>query len=37
MTDAVLISAKNGWAIGFERPFTVIGEQINPTGPKHLA
>jgi len=37
MTDTVLSSAKKEWIIGFERPFTVIGERINPTGRKLLA
>jgi len=37
MTDTVVSSAKREWAIGFERPFTVIGERINPTGRKLLA
>ncbi|MDZ7829921.1 MAG: dihydropteroate synthase [Halofilum sp. (in: g-proteobacteria)] len=37
MTDTVISSAKKEWIIGFERPFTVIGERINPTGRKLLA
>lgn len=37
MTDTVLSSPKKEWVIGFERPFTVIGERINPTGRKLLA
>jgi len=37
MTETVLSSAKKEWVIGFERPFTVIGERINPTGRKALA
>ena len=37
MTDTVVSSAKREWAIGFERPFTIIGERINPTGRKKLA
>lgn len=37
MTDTVVSSAKKEWVIGFERPFTVIGERINPTGRKMLA
>lgn len=37
MTDTVVSSAKKEWRIGFERPFTVIGERINPTGRKLLA
>jgi 5-methyltetrahydrofolate--homocysteine methyltransferase len=37
MTDTVLSSAAREVAIGFERPFVVIGERINPTGRKKLA
>ncbi|MDX1609612.1 MAG: dihydropteroate synthase [Halofilum sp. (in: g-proteobacteria)] len=37
MTDTVVSSARKEWVIGFERPFTVIGERINPTGRKLLA
>ena len=37
MTDTVLRSATREVAIGFERPFVVIGERINPTGRKRLA
>jgi 5-methyltetrahydrofolate--homocysteine methyltransferase len=37
MTETVVSSAKKEWVIGFERPFTVIGERINPTGRKLLA
>ncbi len=37
MTDTVLSSATREIAIGFERPFCVIGERINPTGRKRLA
>ena len=37
MTETVVSSAKKEWVIGFERPFTVIGERINPTGRKMLA
>ncbi len=37
MTETVISSAKKEWVIGFERPFTVIGERINPTGRKLLA
>ena len=37
MTDTVLSSAAKEVAIGFERPFVVIGERINPTGRKVLA
>ncbi len=37
MTDTVLSSARREVVIGFERPFVVIGERINPTGRKKLA
>jgi 5-methyltetrahydrofolate--homocysteine methyltransferase len=37
MTDTVLSSASKEVLIGFERPFVVIGERINPTGRKILA
>jgi 5-methyltetrahydrofolate--homocysteine methyltransferase len=37
MTDTVVSSATRTWVIGFERPFTVIGERINPTNRKKLA
>jgi 5-methyltetrahydrofolate--homocysteine methyltransferase len=37
MTDTVLSSATREWVIGFERPFCIIGERINPTGRKKLA
>jgi 5-methyltetrahydrofolate--homocysteine methyltransferase len=37
MTDTILSSATREIAIGFERPFCVIGERINPTGRKKLA
>lgn len=37
MTDTVLSSATREVVIGFERPFVVIGERINPTGRKMLA
>ena len=37
MTDTVLSSASREVAIGFERPFVIIGERINPTGRKLLA
>jgi len=37
MTDTVLSSARREVVIGFERPFVVIGERINPTGRKVLA
>jgi 5-methyltetrahydrofolate--homocysteine methyltransferase len=37
MTDTVVSSATRTVLIGFERPFCVIGERINPTGRKKLA
>src|SRR6187402_12838 len=37
MTDTVISSATKEIAIGFERPFVIIGERINPTGRKLLA
>jgi 5-methyltetrahydrofolate--homocysteine methyltransferase len=37
LTDTVVSSATREVAIGFERPFVVIGERINPTGRKQLA
>jgi 5-methyltetrahydrofolate--homocysteine methyltransferase len=37
MTDTVVSSATREWVIGFERPFTVIGERINPTNRRKLA
>jgi 5-methyltetrahydrofolate--homocysteine methyltransferase len=37
MTDTVISSATKEVAIGFERPFVLIGERINPTGRKLLA
>jgi 5-methyltetrahydrofolate--homocysteine methyltransferase len=37
MTDTVLSSATREVAIGFERPFVIIGERINPTGRTKLA
>ncbi|HEY4163273.1 MAG TPA: methyltetrahydrofolate cobalamin methyltransferase [Dongiaceae bacterium] len=37
MTDTVVSSATKEVVIGFERPFCVIGERINPTGRKLLA
>ena len=36
MTDTVVSSDKKEVIIGFERPFCVIGERINPTGRKLL-
>ena len=37
MTDTVISSTEREVVIGFERPFVVIGERINPTGRKVLA
>ncbi len=37
MTDTYLSSATREVVIGFERPFVLIGERINPTGRKLLA
>ncbi len=37
MTETVISSATREVVIGFERPFVVIGERINPTGRKLLA
>jgi len=37
MTDTVVSSATREVVIGFERPFVIIGERINPTGRKLLA
>src|SRR5215831_6030423 len=37
MTDTVISSATREVVIGFERPFVLIGERINPTGRKLLA
>ncbi|NRA21420.1 MAG: dihydropteroate synthase [Oceanospirillaceae bacterium] len=37
MTDTVLSSATKETVIGFDRPFVIIGERINPTGRKLLA
>jgi len=37
MTETVLSSPAKEVVIGFERPFVVIGERINPTGRKALA
>jgi len=37
MTRTVLSSATREVIIGFDRPFTIIGERINPTGRKLLA
>lgn len=35
--DTVVSSRAKTWIIGPERPFTIIGERINPTGRKQLA
>lgn len=37
MTDTIVSSATKEVVIGFERPFVIIGERINPTGRKLLA
>jgi 5-methyltetrahydrofolate--homocysteine methyltransferase len=37
MTHTVVSSASKEVVIGFERPFCIIGERINPTGRKKLA
>ena len=37
MTDTIVSSATRELVIGFERPFVIIGERINPTGRKMLA
>ena len=37
MTDTVLSSPTRETVIGFDRPFVIIGERINPTGRKLLA
>jgi len=37
MTDTVVSSANKEVVIGFDRPFCVIGERINPTGRKALS
>ncbi|MGI9415284.1 MAG: methyltetrahydrofolate cobalamin methyltransferase [Hyphomicrobiales bacterium] len=37
MTETVVSSATREVVIGFEKPFCVIGERINPTGRKKLA
>ena len=37
MTDTILSSATREVAIGFGRPFVMIGERINPTGRQKLA
>ena len=37
MTETVVSSASKEVCIGFDRPFVIIGERINPTGRKDLA
>ncbi len=37
MTDTIISSATKEVVIGFDRPFVMIGEKINPTGRKLLA
>ena len=37
MTHTLVASATREHIIGFDKPFTVIGERINPTGRKKLA
>lgn len=37
MTDTIVASATKEVVIGFNRPFVIIGERINPTGRKILA
>ncbi len=37
MTDTIVSSATKDVIIGFDRPFVMIGERINPTGRKILA
>lgn len=37
MTETVISSAKKEVVIGFDRPFVIIGERINPTGRKIMA
>ena len=37
MTDTVIASHRREVALGFDRPFVIIGERINPTGRKILA
>lgn len=37
MTDTLVSSASKEVLIGFDRPFVIIGERINPTGRKILA
>ncbi len=37
MTDTIISSASKEVVIGFDRPFVIIGERINPTGRRLLA
>lgn len=37
MTDTIISSATREVVLGFERPFVIVGERINPTGRKLLA
>ena len=37
MTKTIIESATKNVVIGFDEPFCVIGERINPTGRKKLA
>ena len=37
MTDTIISSPNKEVIIGFDRPFVMIGERINPTGRKMLA
>ena len=37
MTHTLVASQTREVIIGFDRPFTIIGERINPTGRKKLA
>jgi len=37
MTDTIISSATREVVMGFDRPFVIIGERINPTGRKLLA
>ena len=37
MTETRVSSAKKEVVLGFNRPFVIIGERINPTGRKILA
>ena len=37
MTETIISSASKEIRIGFDQPFVIIGERINPTGRKMLA